>query len=192
MQPLIQTNIKGFELVFETSDDQFSPRRIDAGTLALLSVVEFNEGDKVLDLGCGYGVMGVLAARMVAPGNVVMVDNHPAAVALARKNCKRNGVAGVQVILSEGLSEVTASGFDLILSNPPYHADFSVARHFIEKGFNRLTIGGRIALVTKRRKWYRNKLSAIFGGTVVEEIDSYQVFQSVKRQSNYANAGSRS
>ncbi|HJN52237.1 MAG: methyltransferase [Pseudomonadales bacterium] len=183
---LIHTQIKGFELVFESSDDQFSPRRIDAGTLALLSVVDFAEGDRVLDLGCGYGVVGVLAARVVGPGNVVMVDNDPAAVALARKNCKRNGVEGVEVILSEGFSHMDVTGFDLILSNPPYHTDFAVARHFIEKGFNRLVIGGRILMVTKRRKWYRNKLSTIFGGALVEEIDGYQVFQSVKRQSNYA------
>lgn len=183
---LIHTQIKGFELVFESSDDQFSPRRIDAGTLALLSVVDFAEGDRVLDLGCGYGVVGVLAARVVGPGNVVMVDNDPAVVALARKNCKRNGVEGVEVILSEGFSHMDVTGFDLILSNPPYHTDFAVARHFIEKGFNRLVIGGRILMVTKRRKWYRNKLSTIFGGALVEEIDGYQVFQSVKRQSNYA------
>jgi|TARA_Y100000310_G_C20681205_1_gene816071 16S rRNA (guanine1207-N2)-methyltransferase len=188
---MIETTIRGFELAFETSDHQFSPRAIDAGTLALLSVVDFKEGEKVLDLGCGYGVVGILAARIVGPGNVLMLDNDPAAVELSRMNCKRNGLEGVEVILSEGLAEVTATGFDLILSNPPYHADFSIARQFIEKGFNRLAIDGRMAMVTKRRKWYRNKLSSIFGGTRVQEVDGYQVFESVKLQSNYANATPR-
>jgi 16S rRNA (guanine1207-N2)-methyltransferase len=183
---VIHTNIKGFELVFETAKDQFSPREIDLGTLAMLSVVNFEQAQKVLDLGCGYGVVGVLAAKIVGPGNVVMVDNHPRAVELARRNCKLNGVDGVEVTLSDGLASVTANDFDLILSNPPYHVDFSTPRHFIEKGFNRLAVGGRFYLVTKRLKWYRNKLSSIFGGSRVEEIDGYFVFQSTKRQASYA------
>jgi len=183
---VIHTNIKGFELVFESSGDQFSPQGIDTGTLAMLSVVDFGLGDKVLDLGCGYGVVGVLAAKIVGSDSVVMVDNDPGAVKLARKNCERNGVEGVQIVLSEGFTALPSSDFDLILCNPPYHVDFSTPKHFIEKGFNRLVIGGRLFMVTKRHKWYRNKLNAIFGGTLIEEIDGYQVFQSVKRQSSYA------
>lgn len=185
---VIQTNIKGFELVFETSEDQFSPKRVDPGTLAMLSVVDFKIGEKVLDLGCGYGVVGVLAAKIVGPHNVIMLDNHPGAVQQARKNCKLNGVEGVEVILSEGFAEVINNGFDMILCNPPYHVDFSIPKHFIEKGYNRLVIGGRLYLVTRRLKWYRNKLSAIFGGSRIQEIDGYQVFQAVKRHADYASS----
>ena len=59
---IIKANIKGFDLEFETSQKCFSSRKIDAGTLAMLSCVEFAQGQKVLDLGCGYGVVGITAA----------------------------------------------------------------------------------------------------------------------------------
>ena len=58
---------------------------------------------------------------------------------------------------------------------------------FIEKGFNRLKIGGRMVMVTKRRDWYRNKLIAIFGGVKVREIDGYFVFEAERRDLRYAN-----
>ncbi|NCU26429.1 methyltransferase, partial [Candidatus Nomurabacteria bacterium] len=77
-------------------------------------------------------------------------------------------------------------GYTLILSNPPYHTDFSVAKHFIEKGFNRLVLGGRMVMVTKRRDWYRNKFIAVFGGVSIREKDGYFVFAAEKRSSSYA------
>ena len=102
-------------------------------------------------------------------------------------NARLNGVPGVRVLLSDGLRGIDDAGYTLILSNPPYHTDFSVARHFIEKGFNRLALGGRMMLVTKRREWYRNKLIAIFGGVQVQEVDGYFVMTAEKRGRDYAN-----
>ena len=66
-------------------------------------------------------------------------------------------------------------------------ADFSIPKHFIEKGFNRLRIGGKMYMVTKRKDWYKNKLSAIFGGVKIYEIDGYFVFCAEKRNSKYSN-----
>lgn len=95
--------------------------------------------------------------------------------------------AGAHVCVSDGFRDVDASGFDLILSNPPYQADFSVAKGFIEKGFNRLKIGGRLYMVTKRREWYRNKMIAVFGGVEIRETDGYFVFIAERRSLKYAN-----
>jgi len=64
--------------------------------------------------------------------------------------------------------------------------DFSVPKMFIEKGFNRLRIGGRMYMVTKRKLWYKNKLISIFGGVKIWEIDGYYVFMSVKKSPDYA------
>lgn len=71
---------------------------------------------------------------------------------------------------SDGLKNIPEAGFTLILSNPPYHTDFSVAKEFIEDGFCKLLVGGKMLMVTKRLDWYRNRLSAVFGG-----IDSLSV-----------------
>ena len=185
---VIAAEIQGERLELETQPGLFSPEHVDRGTLAMLSVVEFRPGMRVMDLGCGCGVVGILAARKCGAGNVVMSDVDPSAVEVARRNAVRNGVEGVSCVVSDGFRSVAEAGFDLILSNPPYQTDFSVAKAFVEKGFNRLKIGGRMLMVTKRRDWYRNKLAAIFGGVRVREIDGYFVFEAEKRQSAYANA----
>ena len=183
--------INGVELVFETSPELFSPGGIDAGTRAMLSVAEFREDDKVLDLGCGYGVVGILAARLIGAGKVTMSDLNRKAVEFAAKNAELNGVAGVRILQSDGLQQIDDKDYSLILSNPPYHEDFSVPKAFIEKGFNRLLMGGRMMMVTKRETWYRNKLTAIFGGVRVWHIEGYCVFMSVKKSMSYANAAKR-
>jgi 16S rRNA (guanine1207-N2)-methyltransferase len=84
------------------------------------------------------------------------------------------------------LDALDETGFDCILSNPPYHTDFSVAKRFIEKGFNRLKPGGRMYMVTKRKEWYKNKFISVFGGVRIYEIDGYYVFEAEKRSKNFA------
>lgn len=183
---MISCTIRDVELNLETSQELFSPNRADAGTLAMLSVAEFHEEEKVLDLGCGYGIVGILAAKLIGDDRVTMSDSNPKAVEFASRNAKRNGVGGIRTILSNGFEGIDDKDYSLILSNPPYHEDFSVPKQFIEKGFNRLRVGGRMMMVTKREDWYRNKLTAIFGGVRVWHLDGYCVFLSVKKGMNYA------
>ncbi|MDC9823753.1 methyltransferase [Devosia sp. ZB163] len=183
---MLDVTIGAVALRLQTEPGLFSPQRPDAGTLAMLSRITFDPHDKVLDLGCGYGLVGILAAHHASPAQVIMLDNDPRAVAVARRNAEANGVPAVTVALSDGFRDTRETGFTKIISNPPYHVDFSVPRHFIEKGFNRLVLGGTMWMVTKRRDWYRNKLGAIFGGCRVHEIDGYYVFEATRRRSTYA------
>lgn len=185
----ITAEVKGVQLALETAPGLFSPQRADRGTLAMLACVDFAPGMRVLDLGCGCGLVGVLAARLCGEENVVMCDIDPLAVEIAGRNAARNGVGGVKAVVSDGFSALDDAGFDLILSNPPYQSDFSVAKGFIEKGFNRLKPGGTLWMVTKRREWYRNKLVAIFGGVRIHEADGYFVFEAQRRSAHYARRG---
>lgn len=178
---MFNQSIKGMELCFETDPSVFSPSAVDRGTLAMLSETEFMPGDKVLDLGCGYGVVGILAAKQIGPDRVVLCDISPEAVQLAKYNGGLNGANSLDVRLSDGLENIPERDFTLIMSNPPYHTDFSVAKHFIEDGFRRLCIGGRMVMVTKRLDWYRNKLTAVFGGVKVVQKDGYYIFTAEKR-----------
>jgi 16S rRNA (guanine1207-N2)-methyltransferase len=182
---MFKETINGTELVFETAEASFSPHGADKGTLTMLGAVSMKSGDKLLDLGCGYGIVGIYAAKLIGADNVVMSDVCEEAVALARRNAELNNVGGIKIIHSDGFRNLDDTGFSLILSNPPYHADFSVPKHFIEKGFNRLIIGGKMFMVTKRRDWYRNKLAAVFGGAEVLNIDGYYVFCAEKRRADY-------
>lgn len=185
---MIVETVCGHPLRLWTEPGLFSQSSVDAGTLAMLSCVTFGPDDRVLDLGCGYGVVGIVAAKTARPENVFLVDIDPVAVGAATTNVASNGAAGASVVLSDGFRDFRESGFTKILSNPPYHADFAVPKHFIEKGFNRLVVGGSLFMVTRRELWYRRKLEAIFGGVRVRQVDGYFVFEAVKKATQYANA----
>ena len=188
---LLQVEILGQQVSLETRPGLLSPEHVDRGTLAMLSHVKIASGMRIMDLGCGCGVVGIVAAKIAGEENVFMSDADPMAVETARRNAERNGVGGVQVCVSDGFQSVDASGFDLILSNPPYQTDFSVAKGFIEKGFNRLKIGGKLYMVTKRRAWYKNKMISVFGGVEIRETDGYYVFIAERRSLQYANKAPR-
>ena len=178
---MISAEIKNVSLKFETDPSNFSPNNIDVGTLAMLSAVDFLPSDKVLDMGCGYGVLGILAAKLIGQESVTMCDISESAVKQAKINAELNGVPNIDIKISDGFSEIQDNNFTLILSNPPYHADFSVPKHFIEVGFKKLAVGGKMIMVTKRLDWYKNKLTSVFGGVMVREINGYYVFISEKR-----------
>ena len=184
---MYKVTFNGKEITVNTESSLFSPKEADRGTLAMLHHVEFKNEDKVLDLGCGCGIVSLAAASFgVAPENIVLTDVDALAVETARKNMTQNGFAGAVFVTGDALSAVPGSDFSLILSNPPYHTDFKVAKTFIEKGFNRLSIGGKMFMVTKRKDWYKNKLIAIFGGVKIYEEDGYFVFEAQKRSASYA------
>ena len=180
--------IDGVPLKFETEPRLFSPQGIDEGTASLLTRLHFRENDKVLDLGCGYGVIGIYAAKRIKPEQVFLVDNDPAAVTCAIRNAQINAVERVHIQCSDGFRGLREKDFTKILCNPPYHSDFSVAKHFIEKGFNRLLVGGSMWMVTKREDWYRNKLKSIFGGVRITRQSSYIVFEAIKTSDSYASS----
>ena len=168
---MIKANIKNIDLEFSTSDTVFSPFSIDKGTLAMLSEVNFSSNDTVLDLGCGYGVVGILAAKLIGSDRVVMSDVSEDAVKLANDNSKINALENIKIVQSDGFDNITERDFSIILSNPPYHTDFFVAKGFIEGSFNHLVLGGKLLMVTKRFDWYKNKISSVFGGCRIVEKD---------------------
>lgn len=179
---MIMLDFKGFHMEFETNEHVFSPNDLDTGTLAMLSFVTFHENDKVLDLGCGYGLVGILAAKQIGVEQVVLSDVSIEALELSRKNAINNNLQNMRFINSFGMDSIEDSDFTLILSNPPYHVDFSVPKNFIEKGYQKLLFGGKMYMVTKRKDWYKNKFISVFGGVKIEEKDGYYIFMAEKKQ----------
>ncbi len=182
---MISDTINGISLQMNTAQDLFSPTGLDMGTRAMLEARPVENGEKVLDLGCGAGWVGIYAAKITGDENVVMCDVSESAVSFSRENAALNGVYP-KIVLSDGFVDLADTGFSVIYSNPPYQTDFKVAKHFIEKGFNRLIVGGKMVMVVKRRAWYENKLKAIFGGCRVVEKYGYFVFVAEKRSTQYA------
>lgn len=170
------------KLKFQTNDKVFSPKAIDVGTISMISKVDFVPTDKVLDLGCGYGFVGIYAGQFICPSQITMSDISDDALRLAKENIALNNVDGIKVVKSNGLDNIDDFGFTLILANPPYHEDFSVPKNYIEKGYKKLAVGGKMYLVTKRKEWYKKKLITVFGGTKIHEINGYYVFVAEKKE----------
>ena len=165
----------------ETHEELFSPKGPDLGTLSMLKAVDISEDDKILDLACGSGIVGISVGKEIGEDKVVMVDVDPLAVEYSKKNAVLNGLENIKIFQSDGLSSVGDRDFTLILSNPPYHTDFSVAKSFIEDGFKHLKVKGKMALVVKRLTWYKNKMNSVFGGVKVIEDNDYYILISEKR-----------
>ncbi len=151
-----------------------------------------NADDRVLDLGCGYGLVGIAAAQIVPPEQVVMVDIDPLAIAAARRNAMLNHCPGVRICQGDGPAAADTAdmkNYTLILCNPPYHTDFAVARRLIEQSFPRLADGGRLVMVVKRLIWYKNKMTSVFGGVQVRMKDGYYILTAEKRPASRIQDG---
>ncbi|HPE37860.1 MAG TPA: methyltransferase [Bacillota bacterium] len=181
-----QWMICGESLTLDTDASLFSPDSPDKGTLTMLSHITLTPEDFVLDLGCGYGTVGLWAAKKIGEKAVYMTDIQLKAIEMSRINAQKNGFPNLPIVCGNAYEAVDASGFTWIISNPPYHTDFKVAKTFIEKGFNRLAVGGTMIMVTKRKEWYKNKFIAIFGGVKIIEENGYIIFMAQKRTNQYA------
>ena len=97
------------------------------------------------------------------------------------KNVKVNNLEKIRIVHSDGFNNIHDVDFTLIMSNPPYHTDFSVAKSFIEGSYKHLQMGGWLVMVTKRFDWYKNKIQSVFGGVKWIESSGYYVFMAQKR-----------
>lgn len=181
----MRCRLRGLEFEFFTSSGVFSYRRLDNGTRLLVESMVLPGEGRVLDVGCGYGPVGVVAARL-APGlEVWMTDVNERAVALARRNSEWNGVEAVvrQGDLYVPVGDVV---FDAVLSNPPISAGMRrVVRPLVEGALDRLVEGGSLQVVVQSNKGGRTLASMMegcFGGVdVVARGSGYRVLRSVRR-----------
>jgi 16S rRNA (guanine1207-N2)-methyltransferase len=167
---------KGPSLRFLSRPGVFSYGRFDAGARALVETMIIEEGDKVIDIGCGCGTNGVFAGRRSGPaGHVVFVDSNVRAVALADYNARANGLCSFEAVASHGMEKLPAGGFDVALANPPYYAQGSIAHFFIERARVLLRPEGRLYVVTKQADQIGPYIADHFGRTEVIDRRGYAV-----------------
>lgn len=152
---LIPLTIHGFTFEFVTYTSLFSGSRIDHGTLLLLENIKVPDKGFVLDIGCGYGVIGIVVAKMNPKLKVYMTDINPLAIKIARENIRRNNVEDRVVVLQGNCYEpVRNLKFQAIYSNPPLSAGNKVVLDIILNAKKYLASNGFAQFVIARGKEY--------------------------------------
>jgi 16S rRNA (guanine1207-N2)-methyltransferase len=161
---------------FVSRPGTFSYGRFDNGSRAMLEVAEVNDGDHVLDLGCGNGAVGCLASAMAGPaGRVTFIDSSLRAVALAELNAKANNIPNARFVTATRLQGLGEKEFDVILANPPYYAKAEITRLFVEGARDLLKPDGRYYMVTKMPTAVMPMIFETFGDCSVIENRGYSV-----------------
>ncbi len=152
-QPVIyEDTLRGLSFRFWTDHGVFSRGHTDLGTEELVQAMQLDGAQRILDLGCGYGVIGIVAARLAPAAQVVMTDPNERAVELARQNIQVNGVHNAEVRTGEGYAPVSGERFDIILTNPPIRAGNAVIFALIDDALAHLTPHGRCYLVARTKQ----------------------------------------
>jgi len=157
---LISLHIHGHTLEFLTYSSLFSGKKIDEGTRLLLEYIKVPREGTVVDLGCGYGVIGITIAKINPRLKVYMVDINPLAVKVSRYNAKINGVEeNVVVLLGDLYEPVKNLKFDAIYSNPPLSAGKDIVEKLIIEAKDHLKENGFIQLILAKGGEYYRSLS---------------------------------
>ncbi len=160
-----RTELRGASIAFSTTWGLFSPKAIDAGTDLLIEHLNIQEGDICLDLGCGYGAIGITLAKCTQTATVYMVDKDFVAVDYACKNVKQNQLQNCHVLLSNGFSHLPDIQFDLIASNLPANVGKELLQIFLADAKQYLKPNGRLYVVTISglRAFIKRNFLNIFG-----------------------------
>src|SRR5256885_14518728 len=118
----ITVTIRGRPFLFQTDSGVFSREGLDRGTELLLEAIEVGPCESILDLGCGYGVIGIVAAHLSEGGHVILTDVNERAAALARANLAANGIRNAEVRIGGVYAPVDDLVLDHILCNTPIRA----------------------------------------------------------------------
>ncbi|MHA7967195.1 class I SAM-dependent methyltransferase [Paenibacillus sp. CAU 1782] len=169
--------IRGQQLKLMTDAGVFSKTGVDYGSRVLIQQMELKKDDHILDVGCGYGPIGLVAARLAPAGQTVLIDINERAVQLAAENAKSNGISNVEALQSDLFEAVKGRRFDVILTNPPIRAGKAVVHQIFEEGLELLKAGGAMWVVIQKKQGAPSAL---------EKLESlYESVEEVTRDKGY-------
>ena len=176
-----QTTLRGKRFTFTTDDGVFSKGRIDLGTRLLIEAFVFPEEiGAILDVGCGYGPIGLTIAKCDASREVVMLDVNERALQLASINAEENGISNVKIMKSDLFTEVADREFAAILSNPPIRAGKRVVYQLFESAYEQLKENGVFWTVIQKKQGApsaKKQLAALFSHVdVIQKKKGYYIF----------------
>lgn len=180
----LKTELRGQPFRFVSDAGVFSKSGVDYGSRVLIEAMEFAPEASVLDVGCGYGPIGLAAARMASRGHVTMIDINSRAVELARENARLNGITNVTIQESDLFAAVKDQVFDVVLTNPPIRAGKETVHAIFEGAWEHLRQGGQLWVVIQKKQGApsaKAKLETLF--VQVEEVTKdkgYRIFKAIK------------
>ncbi|QIH76933.1 methyltransferase [Macrococcoides canis] len=162
----------------------FSKGGVDFGSnLLVKTFLEDTSPSRVLDVGCGYGTMGLMIAKHHPESIVHMVDVNERALSLAARNGEANSIQNIKVYKSDGLNEVTEQ-FDAVITNPPIRAGKEVVHRILSDSYNVLEHQGSLYVVIQKKQGMpsaKKKMEEVFGNVAVLKKDKgYYILKSVK------------
>lgn len=181
---IVEYTFHGVKVRLNADNGVFSKDRVDFGTNVLLNALDINEDvHSVLDVGCGYGIIGVSVAAKYENINVTMVDVNDRAVELTSENIIKNKCLNATCMKSSLYDNVSGT-FDMIISNPPIRAGKNIVHGVCEKGYDHLNKGGSIWVVIQKKQGAQslmNKMQEVFKNVeVVKKESGYFILKSVK------------
>lgn len=176
------------DLELVTDAGVFSKGKIDFGSDLLvktfLKTYPPGPTKNIIDVGCGYGPIGLMIAKVSPHHEVTMVDVNQRALNLSRKNKKRNRIENVEVKESDGLSQVEDNTYDLVLTNPPIRAGKEVVHRILEDAYVKLKLDGELFVVIQKKQGMpsaKKKMQDTFDNVeVLEKSKGYYILRSVK------------
>lgn len=177
--------LRGEKFRFQTDAGVFSKSEVDFGSRLLIETFEEAEIDgPMLDVGCGYGPIGMAVAKAFPQKQVHMVDVNTRAIELAKTNVEKNDVSNVQIYESDSLGAVEITDFSAILTNPPIRAGKDTIFRFYEEAAEKLAEGGSLWVVIQKKQGAPStqvKLEELFGEVkVVDKKKGYFIFEARK------------
>ena len=177
----LRVELLGHKLTFLTDAGVFSKKMIDFGSQLLLKCLEVEKGERVLDVGCGYGPLGISLVKAYGV-QATMVDINSRALDLARKNAERNQVSAT--IFQSNIYEQVEGKFDHVISNPPIRAGKQVVHEIIEKSMDFLEDDGDLTIVIQKKHGApsaKSKMEEVFGNCeIIKKDKGYYILKSVK------------
>ncbi|MGM9988785.1 MAG: class I SAM-dependent methyltransferase [Bacillaceae bacterium] len=178
-------SLRGKNFTFTSDRGVFSKKEVDFGSRLLIETFEMPEvaGD-ILDVGCGYGPIGLAFASLDSNRMVEMIDVNERAIALSKQNAQFNGISNVRIYESNLYEKVSGNQFAVIISNPPIRAGKEVVHTILEGAYERLVSGGELWIVIQKKQGAPSalaKLESIFDEVkVVEKKKGYYIIKSKK------------
>jgi len=144
----IEYPFKGQKFLFDVANTLFATYEMDHGSDVLIRSIVTKQLKSILDLGCGYGPLGIILAKTNPRAEVLMLDSNLLAVRYSKYNLRKNNIANATVLGSVGLEAVADKTFDLIVSNIPAKiGDEAITQDFVLAPYDHLNPGGELWIV---------------------------------------------